>query len=331
MALREFRLDSGPVDYLLLVDRKAVGVIEAKKEGTTLTEVELQAARYGRGLQGVPAPVNPLPFQYVSTGVETRFTNLLDPEPRSRGVFHFHRPEILAEWLDAQPIWLPAGHRLVNKPASLRLRLQNLPERGSDECSLPAPLGLLEYLVQNVDPALAGRSTDPVDVRAKRLALANKDPAIVDLALKNLRAGKRGRYWFVLEGPSRPDALLEATDFVVCVEGKRTEAGCTTQTSWMPRRSQLVRHMDAATDHFKGKSVFGLLIVEGSGVDPTQPSQHWHSECAAQYAPEMLADSLPHRTEEERAAIGRNVLGVTTWQSVCNATGIDYAALPDTA
>ncbi len=128
IAIREFRLDSGPVDYLLLVDKKAVGVVEAKREGITLTEVEPQAARYGEGLQDVPAPVNPLPFQYVSTGIETRFTNLLDPDPRSREVFHFHRPDTLADWLDVKPLWLPVGHRLSDKPASLRLKLQNLPE-----------------------------------------------------------------------------------------------------------------------------------------------------------------------------------------------------------
>ena len=128
MAVREFRLESGPVDYLLLVDRKAVGVVEAKREGTTLTEVERQAARYGEGLKGVPAAVNPLPFQYVSTGAETRFTNLLDPEPRSRGIFQFHRPDTLAEWLAAEPLWLPPGHRLHGNPASLRLKLQNLPD-----------------------------------------------------------------------------------------------------------------------------------------------------------------------------------------------------------
>lgn len=36
IALREVPLKSGPCDYLLLVDRKPVGVIEAKKTGTTL-------------------------------------------------------------------------------------------------------------------------------------------------------------------------------------------------------------------------------------------------------------------------------------------------------
>jgi type I site-specific restriction endonuclease len=31
-----------------------------------------------------------LPFSYETTGTETRFTNRLDPEPRSRNVFAFH-------------------------------------------------------------------------------------------------------------------------------------------------------------------------------------------------------------------------------------------------
>lgn len=37
----------------------------------------------------------PLPFHYLSTGVITRFINGLDPDPRSRNVFAFHRPEEL--------------------------------------------------------------------------------------------------------------------------------------------------------------------------------------------------------------------------------------------
>jgi len=37
-------------DYLLYLDGKAAGVIEAKKAGATLTGVELQSARYAQGL-----------------------------------------------------------------------------------------------------------------------------------------------------------------------------------------------------------------------------------------------------------------------------------------
>ena len=104
VAIREFVLKPphGRVDYLLFVDRKAAGVIEAKKEGETLTGVAWQSAKY---LEGLPdwvesAVDGPLAFAYQSTGVETRFTNTRDPEARSRQVFWFHRPETLAEWID---------------------------------------------------------------------------------------------------------------------------------------------------------------------------------------------------------------------------------------
>jgi type I restriction enzyme R subunit len=102
VALREFPLESGYgfADYLLYVDGKAAGVIEAKKVGSTLTGVEPQSGKYAQGLPAaLPAWRRPLPFLYESTGVETHFTNGLDPEPRARNVFAFHRPDTLAEWL----------------------------------------------------------------------------------------------------------------------------------------------------------------------------------------------------------------------------------------
>ena len=107
VAIREFPLKTGHgfADYLFYVDGKAAGVIEAKKQGVTLTGVETQSDRYTKGLpDGLPRWHNPLPFSYQSTGVETRFTNGLDPEPRSRNVFAFHRPETLADWLHSANI-----------------------------------------------------------------------------------------------------------------------------------------------------------------------------------------------------------------------------------
>ena len=66
----------GDADSVLFVDRKAVGVIEAKNEGTPLTGVEWQSAKYKTGLPDtIPALTKPLPFPYESTGAETRFTN----------------------------------------------------------------------------------------------------------------------------------------------------------------------------------------------------------------------------------------------------------------
>jgi type I restriction enzyme R subunit len=98
IAVREFPLKTGYADYLLFVDRRAIGAIEAKAEGATLTGVEAQAEKYSVGLPAVPpAWHTPLPFLYESTGVETFFTNTLDPEQRSRRTFAFHQLEILAQ------------------------------------------------------------------------------------------------------------------------------------------------------------------------------------------------------------------------------------------
>ncbi len=131
VAIREFPLKRGFgfADYRLYVDGKAAGVIEAKAEGTTLTGAEPQAERYAKGLAAeIPAFYRPLPFIYQSTGIETRFTNLLDPEPRSRRVFHFHRPETMMLWLGT-----PVDANAPGRPSTLRKRLQELPpldERG---------------------------------------------------------------------------------------------------------------------------------------------------------------------------------------------------------
>lgn len=115
VAVREFPLAAGHgvADYLLFVDRRAVGVLEAKKVGTSLIGVETQSGKYTHGLPAhLDAPVRPLPFAYESTGAETRFTNRLDPVPRSREVHRPHRPDTLARLLaDAADGTGPASFR----------------------------------------------------------------------------------------------------------------------------------------------------------------------------------------------------------------------------
>jgi type I restriction enzyme R subunit len=115
IAVREFPMKSGFgfADYLLYLDRKALGAVEAKAEGT-LTGVEAQSAKYAAGLpDNLPAHRRPLPFLFESNGSVIYSTNGLDPTPRSRPVFNFPRPETLAEW--------------IAQPAQLRARLKGLP------------------------------------------------------------------------------------------------------------------------------------------------------------------------------------------------------------
>ncbi|MGA7800594.1 MAG: DEAD/DEAH box helicase family protein, partial [Gammaproteobacteria bacterium] len=153
VAIREFPLKSGHglADYLLYVDGRAAGVIEAKKQGVTLSGVETQSAKYTQGLpDGLPYWHNPLPFAYQSTGIETRFTNGLDPEPRARPVFAFHKPETLAEWLDSakdaialqRPEYTPAGKTFL-------ARLQHMPVL-EQEGLWPAQITAIHNLEQSL-------------------------------------------------------------------------------------------------------------------------------------------------------------------------------------
>ena len=114
IAVREYQTSSGPADYVLFVDRKPVGVIEAKREeeGERLTVVEDQSFEYATSKLKYLNQGN-LPFVYESTGALTRFTDYRDPKPRSRPIFHFHKPETLAEW--------------NGQAETLRARLLNIP------------------------------------------------------------------------------------------------------------------------------------------------------------------------------------------------------------
>ncbi len=138
VVLRNFPLASGHgfADYLLYLDGKAARIIEAKKEGFPSSASKSRLPEYSEGLPPhLPAYVRPLPFLYQSTGIETRFTNGLDPEPRSRGVFAFHKPETLIGWLDqtglaeepVQPGMAAYRGPQYRKIVTLRGRLRQLP------------------------------------------------------------------------------------------------------------------------------------------------------------------------------------------------------------
>jgi type I restriction enzyme, R subunit len=151
VAIREFPLKSGHgfADYLIYLDGKAAGVIEAKKEGHTLSGVEIQSGKYTLGLpDGLPVWYNPLPFAYQSTGVETRFTNGLDPVPRSRPVFAFHKPELLAEWL-SHPKHNIGEEGAPERGATFLARLQRLPPL-KEEGLWPAQVTAIQNLEQSL-------------------------------------------------------------------------------------------------------------------------------------------------------------------------------------
>jgi len=156
IAVREYPTESGSADYILFIDsgkpflrKKPVGVIEAKKEGHTLSQVhEAQTVRYAADELKFIGKKEELRFQYESTGTETYFTDALDPSPRQREIFHFHKPETLFEW--------------NKQEESLRGRLKKFPtlsSTGLRVCQLNAIINLEHSFSENKPRALVQMAT----------------------------------------------------------------------------------------------------------------------------------------------------------------------------
>ena len=178
VAVREYRLATGPCDYLLFIEGKACGVVEAKAAGTTLSGVAVQA----RGYQPQPAqPLakwsDPLRFDYEASSTEILFSDRLDPLHRSRRVFGFHRPATLLEWLKSQ--------------SSLRARLVDLPALITD--------GLRDCQVEAIEGIEASLGSDRPRAFVRMATGAGKTFTAATLAYRLLAHGKAKRILFLVD------------------------------------------------------------------------------------------------------------------------------------
>ena len=149
VVVREYPTDTGPADYLLFVNRKAVGVIEAKKDETILSQIEDQTLRYATSKIKFRQDEEPLSFLFEATSQVIHFTDLRDPAPRAREIFHFFKPETLQDWL--------------KQTSSLRSRLKNempeLPKAKLRDCQINAITGLETSLADNRPRSLIHMAT----------------------------------------------------------------------------------------------------------------------------------------------------------------------------
>jgi type I restriction enzyme R subunit len=149
IALCETDLEGGFADYMLFVDAKAIGVLEAKAAGRSLVGVAEQSELYARaGLTDFQRWADPLPFTYESNGDECRFRDMRDPRSRSRFVFSVDRPETL--------------RFLIEQKDTLRARLQKFPPLqagGLRDCQIEAINGLEKSFVRQHPRALVQMAT----------------------------------------------------------------------------------------------------------------------------------------------------------------------------
>ena len=225
VAVREYPTNSGPVDYLLFIDGKPVGVVEAKSEdkGFSLTGVAEQSKRYAEsGLkyyQGLPD----IRFTYETTGIKTNFCDYADAKSRSREVFSFHRPEELLE--------------LLNDTDTLRNRLKAFPElnqAGFRDCQIVAIQNLEKSFADNKPRALiqmatgAGKTFTAITAvyRLLKYAKAKRILFLVDTKnlgeqaegeFKNYKPSDDGRLFSELYNVRRLNSAYIPKDTKVCI------------------------------------------------------------------------------------------------------------------
>ncbi len=260
VAVREFPMKSGYgfADYLLYLDRKALGAVEAKAEGT-LTGVEAQSAKYAAGLPDkLPAHRRPLPFLFESNGSVTFFTNGLDPKPRSRKVFSFPRPEALAE--------------CVSQLYQLRARLQHL--RPLDEAGL---WKVQLRAITNLEASLA-----KADPRAliQMATGSGKTFTAVNTAYRLLKFGGAKRILFLVDrGNLGRQAEDEFANFTPPDDTRKFPTLYTVQrlktNSINPAAKVVITTIQRLYSMLKGEAKFDAENEEGSGFDSAKP---WKGE-----------------------------------------------------
>jgi type I restriction enzyme R subunit len=195
VAVRETTTATGRADYALYVERKLVGVIEAKREGADLTAAEAQADRYAdhptEAQQRLIAWRTPLPFRYVSDGGETRFRNTLDPDSRSRRIFSFHQPRTLSRWIrQAEQDPQAPSYR-----ARLRLRMPDLDERPLRPAQINAVRGVEESVALGKGQQGTGQSRSLVQMATG----AGKTYTAVTFSYRMLKYAQAERVLFLVD------------------------------------------------------------------------------------------------------------------------------------
>ena len=147
-AIKEALMDGAKEsDYLLLVDNKAIAVIEAKREENPLgTEVQEQAEWYANNLSKLYSPWlgKFVPLVYLANGKKILFKNLLKPDSEYTELAEMHSPKQMLKLIG------------VNSEFGA---LPKLDKRGLRDCQYRAEIGFEFSLKAGKKRALAVLAT----------------------------------------------------------------------------------------------------------------------------------------------------------------------------
>jgi hypothetical protein len=245
----------------------------------------------------------------------------------------FTRDAAGGSWLSALLAATPYGaQRLgeyVQSPGWLQTQLAVRTASGRLGCfeyPAVAPRRLLRWFIDHPDQlvwpadAAAGASAETTLLRR---ALIDDDPPGAQARAQDRardllpRSSGLTPAWWRFEDMTTLDCVLITERLVVGVQGMTTE-DLSPATSWYPKRSQLVRNLEAARHLADGKR-FATLVLS------RRPVAHASDEQLERSLPEAAS----HLDEQERRELHDAFLGNLTWDDACEAVGIPRGSLPD--
>lgn len=117
----------------------------------------------------------------------------------------------------------------------------------------------------------------------------------------------RSAEWCIFEGYTHPDLFIEADDYVLIGEGKWTESHITTSTTNLPKRNQMIRHIQAAINCFKKKIYAFYLVDKESG---------YLNDLTIDAFKSQLKEETIELDEIEQIQMANCFVGYITWQDI---------------
>jgi hypothetical protein len=124
------------------------------------------------------------------------------------------------------------------------------------------------------------------------------------------RSTSAGAAWWRFEESHTADCVLITDRLLVLITGADADAPA---TPWFPRRTGLVRDLEAAQRFADGVKAWGVLRLDDGEGDP-EPALD-----------DALRSGAPHLDDTERALLAGGFLGTLSWTQAAVATGLALA------
>lgn len=208
---------------------------------------------------------------------------------------------------------------LINPEIEIRSKIINT-NYGKNEKAIPPSPSLLKWCILNFDKLnqeinekYHEKSPNTYEKRKKLFSgeIEMKNKAI-KLIKKNPNIQKK---WYIFEGYTHPDILIETKDTYIVGEAKRTERKLTEKTEWLDPRDQLIRHVDALIDNTT-KRIISLFLIDKKMESKYNMNRYYNKE--------YFEKSLPHRKKEKIESIYETYIGYTFWNVIQSEFDIEF-------